>query len=377
MPDSSSDADDGKGTIVNNDSRAAAGEVAAAAAFEAAEEENLPSFPAWHHFVAGGVAGAGSRLVTAPLDLVRIRRQLAPPTLYPSESLWRSWLHIVEQEGGVAALYRGNWAAIYLWIGYSAVQFSLYKQARAVLEGGPVPLPASAVAFGAGAAAGVAATLATYPFDVCRTTFAARGTMIRTAPPAIPSPPQPVPFHSLMEPPLQCRYPPPPPPFTTTSALRPPTTLWDFAVQLHRQRGWKGFYAGAGPAVVQIVPYMGLNFAIYDAITTEAPRSVALSASAGSISGATSKLLVYPLDTVKRRLQAQAFFGDSGRPQYRGTLDCATRLWREEGLTAFYRGAVPSVLKSTLASALSFALYRSTTNALELWHSSRAGVAAY
>eukprot|EP00562_Extubocellulus_spinifer_P009368 CAMPEP_0178501678 /NCGR_PEP_ID=MMETSP0696-20121128/17086_1 /TAXON_ID=265572 /ORGANISM="Extubocellulus spinifer, Strain CCMP396" /LENGTH=175 /DNA_ID=CAMNT_0020130659 /DNA_START=183 /DNA_END=706 /DNA_ORIENTATION=+ len=33
-------------------------------------------YPAWHSAVAGAAAGAGSRLLTAPLDLLRIRRQL-------------------------------------------------------------------------------------------------------------------------------------------------------------------------------------------------------------------------------------------------------------------------------------------------------------
>jgi hypothetical protein len=32
--------------------------------------------PIWHHAVAGGVSGAGARIVTAPLDLLKIRRQL-------------------------------------------------------------------------------------------------------------------------------------------------------------------------------------------------------------------------------------------------------------------------------------------------------------
>jgi Mitochondrial carrier protein len=101
---------------------------------------------------------------------------------------------------------------------------------------------------------------------------------------------------------------------------------------------------------------------------------------------------VYPLDTVKRRLQAQAFYpgsnsssnhhhggglpttafrhSDEIRP-YRGMVDCARRICAEEGAASLYRGVVPSVLKSSLASALSFALYRSTQTFLEGWHEHR------
>ena len=37
---------------------------------------NTKTYPQWHSAVAGAAAGAGSRLLTAPLDLLRIRRQL-------------------------------------------------------------------------------------------------------------------------------------------------------------------------------------------------------------------------------------------------------------------------------------------------------------
>ena len=32
--------------------------------------------PIWHHALAGGVSGAGARILTAPLDLLKIRLQL-------------------------------------------------------------------------------------------------------------------------------------------------------------------------------------------------------------------------------------------------------------------------------------------------------------
>ena len=214
-------------------------------------------YPQWHSAVAGAAAGAGSRLLTAPLDLLRIRRQLQldhPPASPISSAaftdavqsaaskpigaasanaarsrpgglagllgrfpLLSSLAQIAREEGGYRSLYRGNVAATYLWITYAAVQFSLYSRTSDFLtsfavahavppspppslpirnngSGGgndveaPFPLPGpirhalsgiasspTSVAFVAGASAGLAATLTTYPFDLCRTTFAARG----------------------------------------------------------------------------------------------------------------------------------------------------------------------------------------------------------
>jgi hypothetical protein len=364
-------------------------------------------YPSWHNPVAGSVAGAGSRMATAPLDLIRIRRQLNVVS-YPRESLWGSWKSIVKNEGGVSALFRGNVAAIFLWISYSAVQFSLYTQTRDWLiqhapaadpedsDSEPAKYYRSGSAFVAGATAGVCATIATYPFDVCRTTFAARG--IQTTGSALtPSKPPPItpkatihhmPFSSLVEPMIHDRgrfASSPPKPISTpplqphpSFIVTPPTRLYDFVWYLYRQKGIAGFYAGAGPAVLQIIPYMGISFWLYDQLTA-GDRRVALSAYAGSISGAVSKILVYPMDTVKRRLQAQAFYDNSSatesrtggserRRLYSGLRDCFTRVIKEEGWASLYRGVVPSVLKTTISTGLSFALFRSTKNILEGLH---------
>jgi solute carrier family 25 (mitochondrial thiamine pyrophosphate transporter), member 19 len=160
-------------------------------------------------------------------------------------------------------------------------------------------------------------------------------------------------------------------------------TFRAFAVTVFQQKGWRGFYTGAFPALIQIVPYMGLNFAIYDWLAHRArgttshnssSSSVVSSAYAGSISGAISKVVVYPLDTVKRRLQAQALLTEAERTttlynyRYRGMYDCLVTIYRQEGWTSFYRGMVPSVLKTTIATSLSFALYRWTRNVLESIH---------
>ena len=292
--------------------------------------------PKWHNAVAGGVAGAGARCATAPLDLLRIRRQLETNVTYPRPSLWRQMLNIVESEGGAIALFRGGWAGTYLWIGYSGIQFALYAHVQEwfqSLDDSNNPHP-TAIAFCSGGTAGVCATLATYPFDICRTIFAARG----------------LPLHSFR---------------AADGVFRPPKSMQEFALGLYRQNGLKTFYAGSGPACIQVIPYMGFSFAIYDRLTRD-DRRVGSSGMAGSIAGGVSKMIVYPMDTVKKRLQAQAVFGSDA--PYKGMVDCFSTMWRKEGITRFYSGVVPAVLKTTIATGLSFALFRGTKNCLESLH---------
>ena len=320
-------------------------------------------YPQWHNLVSGGVAGAGSRLLTAPLDLLRIRLQLETTVVeYPRPGIIKSLQKIAQLEGGYRALFRGSVAATYLWIGYSAVQFALYGRVQHWFleeydEYSSDPPDPTLVAFISGATAGVFATVATYPFDICRTIFAARGlsssttttssNAIKTAVSTVTS--------------------------TTTGSIAPPKSLFEFALVMHKQRGIRAFYAGCSPAVMQVIPYMGLNFALYDIMTRGDKRS-STSSVAGMISGATSKVIVYPLDTVKKRLQAQSAFGTTAsstqyfhRP-YTGMVDCIVTMARTEGAVSFYRGLLPSVLKSSLSTGLTFGLFRLTKNALESIH---------
>ena len=89
------------------------------------------------------------------------------------------------------------------------------------------------------------------------------------------------------------------------------------------------------------------------------------------MTGGTSKLIVYPLDTVKKRLQAQAFntFWGSGEAtmaasnvEYKNMADCASKILRDEGIMTFYRGLAPTVFKTMGATGLTFAIFTFTKN---------------
>jgi hypothetical protein len=54
--------------------------------------------------------------------------------------------------------------------------------------------------------------------------------------------------------------------------------------------------------------------------------------------------------------------------RYDGMIDCFVRVARHEGIAGFYRGIVPSVVKTGLATSMSFAIFRWTTNLLERGH---------
>ncbi len=129
--------------------------------------------------------------------------------------------------------------------------------------------------------------------------------------------------------------------------------------------GPKGFFAlynGFTVSVTGIIPYRGVYFGLYDTAREKNPfkndkgimgilskfgiaQCVAISAGYAS----------YPFDTVRRRLQMQ-----SEKPKeqwlYKGTGDCFTKVVKEEGMGALFKGAGANALR-TVGSALVLVLY--------------------
>jgi len=59
----------------------------------------------------------------------------------------------------------------------------------------------------------------------------------------------------------------------------------------------------------------------------------------GCLSGATGALAVYPIDLVKTRMQNQRS-ASSGELLYKNSIDCFTKVIRNEGFTGLYRGII-------------------------------------
>lgn len=93
----------------------------------------------------------------------------------------------------------------------------------------------------------------------------------------------------------------------------------------------------------------------------------------GSGAGVLSKIIIYPLDVVKKRLQVQGFdkaraeFG--GVRHYQGMKHCLYTIAMEEGIIhGFYKGLAPSLWKAALVSGSSFYVYEKVCQLLELRH---------
>ena len=245
-------------------------------------------------------------------------------------------LTTIVREEGITGLWKGNVPAEALYLAYGSVQFLSYRSATQALDALPEPyrLPGTAKSFIAGAVAGTAATTVTYPLDLLRTRFAAQGKEKV--------------YDGLL------------------ASIR----------DITRHEGPKGFYRGLSAGIAQIVPYMGLFFALYESFkplfaNVQLPFESLGSgeAVAGVAASVLSKTAVFPLDTIRKRLQVQgptrAKFGGGKIPTYTGVSGTLKAILKREGVRGLYRGLSVGLLKAAPASAVTIWTYERVMGALK------------
>ena len=191
-----------------------------------------------------------------------------------------------------------------------------------------------------GATSGTVATTLTYPLDLLRTRFAAQGTD-RV-------------YSSLL------------------------VSVRDIAAN----EGSRGFFQGLGAAVGQIVPYMGLFFAFYETLRLPLDHlSLPFGSgdvAAGIAASVAAKTVVFPLDTVRKRLQVQG--PTRGRyvhrniPVYSGGVRKTLKtILRKEGIRGLYRGLSVSLLKAAPTSAITMWTYERVLNVMRSFEANMEG----
>lgn len=279
--------------------------------------------------IAGGLAGLLSRFVISPLDVLKIRLQLdtarVPSGAWREPVVWGTAKQLLVKEG-ITAFWKGNVPAELMYVLYGASQFSAYKLAVELTQRELQSLSTNTQHFIAGASAGCAATLATYPLDLLRTRLAS----------------------------------------DTDRSIR--RRLAGTVTDILAQEGPRGLYRGLKPAVASIVPSMGVFFLVYEEIRRVLQASPQLDAMpapevvAGLVAGGISKASVFPLDVVRKRLQVQ---GIQGRQMYPPTiLGTARSIAVHEGVRGLYKGFMVSILKTAPASAVTMFFFEKSIIAL-------------
>ncbi|KAH7324449.1 mitochondrial carrier domain-containing protein [Stachybotrys elegans] len=140
--------------------------------------------------------------------------------------------------------------------------------------------------------------------------------------------------------------------------------------KMWREEGWRGFMRGNGTNCIRIVPYSAVQFSSYNFYKrsifeqyTGAELTPMTRLVCGGLAGVTSVFLTYPLDIVRTRLSIQsASFAELGdRPkELPGMWATLVRMYKTEGgVSALYRGIVPTVAGVAPYVGLNFMVYES------------------
>merc|ERR1712179_264214 len=145
--------------------------------------------------------------------------------------------------------------------------------------------------------------------------------------------------------------------------------LVDCLAKTVKAGGVGSLYNGIGVSIVGIIPYRGVYFGLFDTLSGYNPYQksengilrAASKFACAQFSAISAGYASYPFDTVRRRLQMQ-----SEKPQeewvYKGTADCFSKIIKEEGTAALFKGAGANALR-TVGAALVLVLYSEITAA--------------
>merc|ERR1711976_880003 len=133
----------------------------------------------------------------------------------------------------------------------------------------------------------------------------------------------------------------------------------DAIVKIMKSEGPMGLYRGAFPTILKQgtnqAARMPLQVQIFSIIAMgddSKKQSPIYNGAAGFLAGCGSVVLTQPQDCVKSRMQ-----GEAAKELYKGTVDCAMQMLKNEGPTAFFSGAIPRMVQVGMTSGISFALF--------------------
>jgi solute carrier family 25 (mitochondrial iron transporter), member 28/37 len=279
------------------------------------EFEELPQgTPFLASLGAGALAGIAEHTLIFPLDSLKTRLQVFvvdPAARYSSSSDALRRIYTTE---GVMRLWRGVISMVAGAGPAHAVYFATYEQCKRLLgigEEGKAGTAAPWRSSIAGAAATTAADAFMNPFDVVK---------------------QRMQMH-----------------------LSPYSGIFDCFKKLYLQEGFRAFYRSYPTTLLLNIPFHSIQFPVYERLRSKFGKHSSLAhIFAGGIAGGIAGFLTTPIDVIKTTLQTTPIGHAS---QISGMASAADAVFKEYGLSGFFRGALPRTLTFIPSTAICWACY--------------------
>lgn len=269
-------------------------------------------------FALSGVAAVVSKTAAAPIERVKLLVQNQNEMIKQGR-LDRPYKGIADctartfQSEGIYPFWRGNLANCLRYFPTQALNFAfkdIYKKIFNPYNPKKEPVKFFFGNCASGGAAGATSLCVVYPLDFARTRLAAD---------------------------------------VGSGKEREFNGLVDCLVKNFKSDGPAGLYRGFGISVIGIVFYRAAYFGAFDTgkvmIWEDHKKAHFLSMwMYAQFVVAISGVISYPLDTIRRRLMMQSGRKDA---MYSGTMDCMSKILKDEGPKAFFKGSLSNVLRGT------------------------------
>lgn len=291
------------------------------------------------NFASGGLASGVGRTIVAPMDRIKLLLQVQNASL--SIAVDQRYKGIIDtlvrvpREQGFRALWRGNLINVNKGFLKDALNFAFkdkYQELvyRNLVNKGDHFWTDLTCNVMSGGMAGATSMAFLYPMDMARTRLAADV------------------GRSKLE--------------------REFKGFWDCMGKIFKSDGIRGLYRGFVIAVPPNFIFRGAYFGLYDTAKSlfDDPKNLPFLYSylmAQTVT-TTAGYLVYPIDTVRRRMMMQSGVPFAQRI-YPNTIACWIRMYKFEGLRSFYKGALANALRG-VGGALILVLYDRVKHMMQL-----------
>jgi len=274
----------------------------------------------FENFMLAGVAAGVSKTAAAPIERIKLLVQNQDEMIKQGR-LDRPYTGVLDclkrvlATEGIQPLWRGNLANVLRYFPTQALNFAFKDSIKAVFA---TPKDASnqrkfATNIASGGAAGTMSLLFVYSLDFARTRLAndAKG----------------------------------------KGGERQFNGLIDVYVKTLKSDGIQGIYRGFTISAVGIFIYRGMYFGMFDTLKpllVGKDGSVFASFILGWAVTVTAGLMSYPIDTIRRRMMMTS----GGGAKYKGSIDCAVQIMKNEGFMSMMKGAGANILRGVAGAGV-------------------------
>jgi len=272
------------------------------------------------NFMLAGVAAGVSKTAAAPIERIKLLVQNQDEMIKqgrldkPYNGVLDCLRRVLATEG-VYPLWRGNLANVLRYFPTQALNFAFKDSIKAIFA---TPKDASAqrkfaTNIASGGAAGTLSLLFVYSLDYARTRLANDN--------------------------------------KSKTGTRQFNGLIDVYVKTLKSDGIQGLYRGFTISAVGIFIYRGMYFGLFDTLSpiiVGKDGNVGISFLLGWAVTVTAGLMSYPIDTIRRRMMMTS----GGGAKYKGSVDCAMQIMKNEGFMSMMKGAGANILRGVAGAGV-------------------------